>query len=118
VPRHPSRLVEEDGGAKSPEMQAVAVNVIPAEVVRGRALEVRRTFFRCDLIITVSGKVVGFERRGTDWRQRLPGGTFASTEEAEDVFSGSGASVQRQVPDQVELQKQDEFWQWRREKEI
>jgi hypothetical protein len=104
--------------AKSPEMQAVIAHVIPGEDVRGRALEVRRSFFRCDLLVTVNGRVVGIERRGTNWRDHLPGGTFASTEDAERTFSVSEASVQRESPDQVELQKQDDFWQWRRKKDI
>jgi hypothetical protein len=105
-------------GSKSPGMQAVAVNVIPVEAVRDRASEVRRTFFRCDLLITVGGTVVGIERRGTDWRQRLPGGAFASIEDAERVFSDSGASLQRELPDPMQQQAQDEFWQWRREKDL
>jgi len=81
-------------------------------------LEARRSFLRCDLLIAVSGQIVGIERRGTNWREHLPGGTFASAEEAERTFADSGATVQRELPDQGQLQKQDEFWRWRREKDL
>ena len=105
-------------GSKSMEMQAVVADVVPSTAVLNQAVDVRRAFLRCDLLITLNGKAVGIERRGTDWSQRLPGGTFSTMSIAERAFSESGALVRREAPSAAELDAEDEYWEWRRRKDL
>jgi hypothetical protein len=105
-------------GSRSREMQAVVADVVPSAAVLTRATDVRRTLLRCDLLITLNGEAVGVERRGTDWSQRIPGGIFSSIDAAERVFAESGASVRRETPSAAELDAEDQYWEWRRQKDL
>lgn len=105
-------------GAKTRGMQVVVANVIPPVVVLEQAAAVRRTLQRCDLVVLVNGDVVGIERRGRTWNHQLPGGVFESREAAESVFAKSGAAVQHEVPPRSEVNAADDFWEWRRQKDL
>jgi hypothetical protein len=104
--------------SRSSEMRAVVADVVPSTTVLNQAADVRRALLRCDLLITLNGKAVGVERRGTDWSQRLPGGTFSTMEVAERAFAESGASVRHEAPSAAELDAEDEYWEWRKQKDL
>ena len=105
-------------GSKTPGMRAVVADVIPPIAVLQQAAEVRRSLQRCDLLIVLNSEAVGIERRGRAWDQRLPGGVFVSREAAERAFARSDASVRHEVPPESELNAEDDFWEWRRQKDL
>lgn len=104
--------------AKNPGLQVVVAEVIPSAASLKKAHDVRRSIVRCDVLIKLNDEMVGISRRGIDWSQHLPGGTFSSTEAAERAFSRTGASIQHEMASAAVVNAQDEFWEWRKQKDL
>jgi hypothetical protein len=105
-------------GSETRGMRAVVVDVVPPIAVLEQAADMRRSLQRCDLLIVLNSEAVGIERRGRAWNQRLPGGVFVSREAAERAFARSGAAVRHEVPPASEVNAEDDFWKWRRQKDV
>lgn len=96
-----------------PYLSVFEVRVLADEVIVKAARELRSRCPANEILLTMGGVPVWLEASWTRWRDDLPGGVFASWEEAEEAYSAAPVRIAHVPLDQDEYEEQKAFYQAR-----